>query len=91
MDILLNIYDIHSYYDFIYNIKNKNLFFLNNIIKIQLFYIILKKYKEQYIYEEELISYLKTIECLKLLNIKKIIQFINENITFEDFLNYIDY
>lgn len=99
MDILLDIYNIHSYYDLIYQISlnlNYNIILLDKTITLQLIYCTLKKYKSQYIYNNDLFECLQFIfiDKNKIINNKGINDFLNiimnYDIPFYELFNYIN-
>lgn len=81
MDLLLNIFNIQSYFDFLYLITFNNLQFASYqpIIRIQLLYCTLKKYKEQYFNSNEInVSLYKTFIQINIkVNNNDISNFIN--------------
>lgn len=98
MDLLLNIFNIQSYFDFLYLISfdNLQLAFNQPIVIIQLLYCTLKKYKEQYFNSNELNLFLYNtfIETNIKVNNNDISNFINiilnSNIELNKIMEYLN-
>lgn len=95
MDLLLNIYKIYSYYDYIYLLDKENILY-DFHINIILLYTILKKYKEQYIKKDILNdfiiqNFITSNKNIKIENVDELLDIIlNYNISLEELINYID-